>query len=289
MHMFRSRALLYNFHYSPDFPEPIIQPKSKGIRIDIRGILTPDLKEAIEKSLELIPEELGIKYVNDDDRHYFQNRPFYNEKIQSDMVIEWVHEGKEDVITDSSLIFKAFYALRLLKEGPVFIKYVYTIDEEKGIKVSDANFEVPDTYPDYDRQINYELTTHDVQQFKEIFALISKEKELDRTIDLGLDRLNSTYYPKAVRDVLLDIMIAFEALFLKDYRGGWKGEVMAIACSMLLGKTRLERESIRKKLSHFYNIRNYIVHGQEYDSNEIIQNLYTLRNYLRRSIITLLI
>ena len=46
--MFRSRALLYNFHYSPDFPEPIIQPKSKGIRIDIRGILTPDLKEAIE-------------------------------------------------------------------------------------------------------------------------------------------------------------------------------------------------------------------------------------------------
>ena len=288
--MYRSRVILSNFDVTPENIEPLKpMPHRKGITITIRGIITPQDREHHEKILELIPGELGIKYINEDDKKYFESQYFHREKIQYErMVIEWRHDKLEDVSDNDNPIFKTFYALRLLKEGPVFMKYLYTVDEEKNLFVKNINFEVPDAFTDYQKVYRYELKTEESQRLKEIFDLLYREKTLEKNIDLALDRFNSTYYLKPVRDVLLDIMIAFEALFLRDYRGNRKGEALAIACSMLLGKTKADRKTIMKTLSKFYRIRNHILHGSSYDDEEIKDNFYTLRNYLRRSIIALL-
>jgi len=288
--MFCSRAILSNFYVLPENMEPMSPPtKRKGITLSIRGVITPTDRKNIEKRFELIPNKLGIKYINAQDKRYFENQYFRREKIQSEeMVIEWRHEKLEDATNINNPLFKVFYALRLFKEGPVFIKYLYTVDEERNQLVKSSNFVVPDTYMDYHQVYNYELIAEESQSVKEIFELLNIEKSLERSIDLWLDRFNSTYYSKPARDVLLDIMIAFEALFLKDYHGYRKAEALAIACSMLLGKTSAERKTIRATLLRFYQIRNNIVHGSDYDSIEIKENFYTLRNYLRRSIIALL-
>ena len=288
--MFRSRAILSNISLLTENLEPA-KPSinRKGITIFIRGIETPQDRTRLEIKFELIPGELGIKYLNDDDKKYYENRYLRNEKLQHErLVIEWKHDKLEDISDINNPLFKTFIALRLFKEGPVFINYLYTINEDRALLVKHSNFVVPDAYMDYHQIYDYELKEEESQSFQQLFNLLNKEKKLDDNIDLGLDRFQSTYFPKPARDVLLDIMIAFEALFLTDYRGSNKGQTLAIACSMLLGKTRVERKTIQETLSKFYKIRNDIVHGSNYNRDEIKENFYTLRNYLRRSIITLL-
>jgi len=288
--MFRSRAILSNFSLLAENLEsekPSIYPK--GVTIFIRGIETPQDRMRLEKKFELIPGELGIKYLNDDDKKYYENKFFQKDKLQHErLIIEWKHDKLDDILDINNPLFKTYSALRLFKEGPVFIKYLYTINEDKNLLVKHSNFVVPDTYMDYHQIYSYELEEEESQSFIQLFNLLNKEKKLDDNIDIGLDRFHSTYLPKPARDVLLDIMIAFEALFLKDYWAGNKGQTLAIACSMLLGKTRSERKTIQKTLSKFYKIRNDIIHGSSYNSDEIKENFYTLKNYLRRSIITLL-
>ena len=288
--MFRSRAILTNFSFLSENLGPAEPPTNrKGVTIHIRGIITPHDKTRHENKFELIPDELGFKYLNDDDKKYYENQYLRNEKLQHEqMVIEWKHEELKDISDINNPLFKTFHALRLLKEGPVFIRYLYTIDEETAQFVKHSNFVVPDSYMDYHQIYDYELKEEESQSLMQIFDLLNKEEKLDDNIDLSLDRFQSTYYPKPARDVLLDIMIAFEALFLAGYRASSKGKTLAIACSMLLGKTRSERKTIQETLGKFYLIRNDIVHGSKYDNDEIKENFYTLRNYLRRSIIELL-
>ena len=288
--MFRSRAILSNISLLTENWEPM-KPSTnrKGVTLFISGIETPQDRMRLENKFELIPGELGIKYLNVDDKKYYENQIFLNEKLQHErLVIEWKHDELEDISDINNPLFKTFIALRLLKEGPVFIKYLYTINEDKALLVKHSNFIVPNAYMDYHQIYDYKLKEEENQSFKQIFKLLNKEKKLDDNIDLGLDRFQSTYFPKPARDVLLDIMIAFEALFLTGYRGSNKGQTLAIACSKLLGKTRSERKAIKETLSKFYKIRNYIVHGSSYNGDEIEENFYTLRNYLRRSIIILL-
>lgn len=288
--MFRSRAILSNFSFLDENLGPAEPPTNrKGVSIVIRGIITPQDRTRHEKKLELIPGELGFKYLNEDDKKYYENQYFQNEKLQYEKwVIEWKHEKLETISDNNNPLFKAFTALRLFKEGPVFIRYLYTIDEETSLFKKYSNFVVPDSFMDYHQIYNYELKEEESQSFRQLFEWLNKEVKLDDNINLALDRFHSTYFPKAARDVLLDIMISFEALFLAGYRASNKGQPLAIACSMLLGNTRSERKTIQKTLANFYIIRNNIVHGSSYNEEEIKENYYTLRNYLRRSIIKLL-
>lgn len=288
--MFRSRAILSNFSFlSGNLGPAESATNRKGVTIHIRGIITPQDRTRHEKKFELIPGELGLKYLKEDDKKYYENQYFWNEKLQHEhMVIEWKHEKLDDISDINNPLFKTFIALRLFKEGPVFIRYLYTIDEETAHFVQHSNFVVPGSYMDYHQIYDYELKEEESQSLKQIFDLLNKEEKIDDNVDLSLDRFQSTYYPKPARDVLLDLMIAFEALFLAGYRASNKGQTLAIACSMLLGKTRSERKTIQETLGKFYLIRNDIVHGSNYNSDEIKENFYTLRNYLRRSIIKLL-
>ena len=288
--MFRSRAILAYFSFLTENLGPAEPPPGrKGITILIRAIITPQDRERHEKKLELIPGELGLKYINDDDKKYFEGQYFRNKKLRYEqMVIEWRHEKLDSISDSNNPLFKAFTALRLYKEGPVFIRYIYTIDEESGVFVGHSNFEVPGSFMDYHEVFIYDLGEEEIPSFKEIFELLNSESKLDDSTEIALDRFGSTYYPKAARDVLLDIMIAFEALFLSGYRYGAKGGPLAIACSMLLGKTKDERKTIKETLEKFYDIRNDIVHGSSYDEDIIKEKFYILRNYLRRSIIILL-
>lgn len=248
--MFRSRAILTNFSFLIEnlgSSEP--PPNRKGPTIVIRGIITPQDRARHEQQLELIPGKLGLKYLNKDDKKYFERQYFSDEKLQYErMVIEWRHEELDDILDFKDPLYKAFTALRLFKEGPVFIRYLYTINEETGLFVRHLNFEVPYSFMDYHKVFDYELGEEEIQSFNEIFELLNRHEKFDDNIDIALDRFGSTYYPKAARDVLLDIMIAFEALFLSGYRSGAKGVPLAIACSMLLGNTGPERDTIKNTL-----------------------------------------
>ena len=115
-------------------------------------------------------------------------------------------------------------------------------------------------------------------------------------MNLAIKRFEHSYEAIDLDDKLIDLIIAFEILFLKGKAGNIPvGVVIGVGCSMLLGENDEERETIYEILLKAYSIRNKIVHGKEYpeytniDKKYSIYDLvYTVEDYLRRAIKKLL-
>ena len=79
-------------------------------------------------------------------------------------------------------------------------------------------------------------------------------------------------------------------MFLKgEKRAASRGNIIAIACSTLLGNDEEEREEIKKTLNTAYAMRNSIVHGSDYGKKinpfEVVE---MIKEHLRKSIIKFL-
>ena len=85
-----------------------------------------------------------------------------------------------------------------------------------------------------------------------------------------------------------------EALFLGgEYQKSdlGMGQVIGLACSMLIGKENTERKGIRNTIESGFNLRNKVVHGYDIDYNRrkrMDEILPDFENSLRRSILRLL-
>lgn len=104
---------------------------------------------------------------------------------------------------------------------------------------------------------------------------------------IACDRFSSYYHDKSPEDKLLDLCIGFEALFCKGERYSPMGQVIGLACSMLLGEDNQQRKNISDVLENSFCLRNKIVHGRDYNQIEISENLPVLENYMRKAILRL--
>lgn len=188
-------------------------------------------------------------------------------------------------------------ALRLLKGGYVYGSYVFYIrlpDKRMHALTSWYWNEQPiDEILGFGYALNFDEISHLKKLLKKMQAVdFSKRKSLH----LACRRFERAYGESDVEDRLIDLMIAFEALFLKGEKVGTQaGRTIAIACSSLLGKNEEEREEIKVFLNKAYSIRNQIVHGSEYKKPHIKGEEYEMegfvsiiKNHLRESIKKLL-
>ena len=124
-------------------------------------------------------------------------------------------------------------------------------------------------YYEEDRpRTDYRTYVLDFEEIPRLRRIIKKIQSIDfskqKSLDLACRRFQRAYEEKDVEDQLIDLMIAFEALFLKGEKGvPSKGKLIAVACSVLIGKSEKEREKIKETLEKAYLIRNSIVHGSE--------------------------
>ena len=158
-------------------------------------------------------------------------------------------------------------SLRLLKGGIVFGSYVFQVLLSKKRQLTSWSYE--EDHPRTDFR-TYILNFEEVPRLKK---LAKKIRHMDfskrRSLDLACRRFQRAYEEKDAEDRLIDLMIAFEALFLKGEKGvPSKGKLIAVACSILLGKNEEERDEIKQTLVKAYSIRNSIVHGSEYSRIE---------------------
>lgn len=157
-------------------------------------------------------------------------------------------------------------ALRLFKSGYVHGSHVFHIHipEKKSPVMSSLSY---DEEPRAERiGCPYALNFDEIPEFK---RLLEKVHTVDfskrKSFALACKRFQRAYEDVDAEDQLIDLMIAFEALFLKGQKAkSPSGQIIAVACSILLGKNEEEREEIRTALTKAYTIRNYIVHGAEY-------------------------
>lgn len=249
-------------------------------RVKIRRISKEDLED-LKTSFFLPPEMHKFispkmfvleKYVTSEDGHGFHPR-----EIMQRIVL----------------------ALRLLKGGYVNGSYMfYILLSETRELTSWSREEAPTlgTRP-------WNVYVLDFKEIPTLRKIIRKIQRLDfskrKSLYLACKRFQRAYEEDDDEDQLIDLMIAFEALFLKGEKAvSPAGHIIGIACSTLLGTNEEERGEIKRTLIEAYSIRNHIVHGSEYQRlkpidkdayEDILPDLVSeVENYLRESIKKLL-
>ena len=182
-------------------------------------------------------------------------------------------------------------ALRLLKGGYVYGSYVFYIQLNEKRELVSLYREQPLVSEAPMGWMKYVLDFEEIPYLKKLLKKVQRVDFSERKgLRLACKRFERAYEETDADDQLIDLMIAFEALFLKGEKAALRrGHTIAVACSVLLGKNELEREAVRNSLTKAYSIRNSIVHGAEYKKEDDIHEFVAqIEEYLRRSIKKLL-
>ena len=202
-------------------------------------------------------------------------------KKYEDLPVIEIYEETEDNIV--SLVQNIILALRLFKEGDVFCKIIWAENHRHQI-ILNPHYELPSTI----HSTFYSLKMEEIDQVREIFDKISQtDFDKRRPIRIACDRLNRSYGKSMYDEKIVDFMIAFEALFLRE-SSTCSGQIIGTGCSALLGKTDGEREEIYNFLKKAYKLRNAIVHGSTIDYSGIAETALKLKELLRKSILVFL-
>ena len=177
-------------------------------------------------------------------------------------------------------------ALRLLKAGPLYTKVIFMVRPDSTVRAKWTYKGIP-PHPDY-----YVLHKDELRQLNKILEslkhfYISKDGNKSPAVAL---KFFEKSYEDDLQTAIVSCWTAFEALCFGGEKAGEGaiGSTVRIAISMLLGKSRKEREHIRSFLSKAYKARCDIVHGKERKSKDDMFMVKKLQDYLRRSIVKLL-
>lgn len=130
-----------------------------------------------------------------------------------------------------------------------------------------------------------------IEEFKNFYNKIKKIKSTDYGfLSMAINRFNNTYERKRQEDKLIDFMIAFEALFMKETQELRHRLSVRIACFLKDGY--VDRKDLCFKFKTIYDIRSEIVHGdpisQKYlkklGVTSIFELVYEVEEHLRASI-----
>ena len=174
-------------------------------------------------------------------------------------------------------------AMRLLKKGYVSTSGIFYILISERRQLETWSIEDRSTLADW-LASGYYLEFEEIPHLQKLVEMIQGlDFEKRRGIGIACRRLEHTYEEKDIEGKLIDYMIAFEALFLKGKKAPVAGQVIATACSVLLGTNEKEREEIRRSLTKAYALRNRIVHGREYEDQLKDIEISNIEDYLRES------
>jgi hypothetical protein len=205
----------------------------------------------------------------------------------------FVFEVEGEFSQASRLVYEVLLAMRLHKSESVFCK-VYGLEKNsKTIEVGSINPPAP-----YKPSI-YRLTLYEIEEVDRWVSKINK-LNLDKvsSFRVACERFNRSYEERRYDDKIIDLAIAFEALFTGEdtTKLEYMGKFVGLGCSMLLGQNTKERKEIRKFLEKAFNLRNGIIHKRKFETiikvsskkYEMKDFSTQLQKYLRDSIKKLL-
>lgn len=237
----------------------------------------------------LIPGELNLRFLTEEEKEKINSHPFFRSKplwknADRYFGLESKNTDVRSLGDDNHPIRKALFAFQLLKPGSIFLEGIYLFNPETG-EVQGKQWTPP--YPDF--YLSYEFFLDDVTKVAKILMkLQSVDFEKKLSLRIACDRFNKVYRDIQPEDKLIDLMIAFEALFLTPSRRGGKGPRIGKNCSELIKETNTEKKKIRTNIERAYLIRNDVLHSSPFDRTEILILLPSLEEYLRKSILCLI-
>ncbi len=177
------------------------------------------------------------------------------------------HEG-EDLEAD---IYRIVTALRLFKKGSIQYSAILTYGKVWKLSHSSSVHRRTRIYG-----LQYVLTVEDVKRFELFWKAFRKlDMKNHRSLDLAIRRFNFSYERNLPEDKLIDLITAFEALYLK----GTKEELtykLALRFAHFIGKNKEDREHYFATLKGAYNIRSKVVHGEQMKPDDLDKELKKL-------------
>jgi hypothetical protein len=189
-------------------------------------------------------------------------------------------------------------AMRLFKKGTVGYNRVFT-KIYWACPISKASMSSGKNYYEPYHGTQYNLSKDEVEdlvKFWKAYKDVNFKKY--SFIELAIKRFNLAHVRKDFEDKLIDMMIAFEALYLIHTDKAELSYKLAIRAAFVLGKdkNKSEQEKMYIFLKKAYDVRSGIVHGNKHlgqnkiklsDGREIsVQDfILQLEDYLRQSIL----
>jgi hypothetical protein len=169
--------------------------------------------------------------------------------------------------------------LRLFKPGALGLGAIHqrTVQwqPDVGGTLSSSIYETPFFGP------TYELTKAEADEFLEFYnQLVRKRPSIKGSLELAIRRFDLAYERAYPADKLIDMMIAFEALFLPER------DELALRLSLRVAnllRDEEDRQEIFKKMKRAYKLRSHIVHGTEIDNKELVACVQAVEELLRKS------
>lgn len=150
----------------------------------------------------------------------------------------------DDKFETSKKMFDIILALRLLREGYISgSDVIYFIETKKGnYQYSGSAFS--ESPRRWEHIGDYHLNFEDFSPLSELIHRIEQAKIDERKhFHLAVKRFNRSYETPDLDDKLIDLIIAFEILFLKgeDFKKSKRSKI-SIACSKFLGKSNKNKK-----------------------------------------------
>jgi len=244
----------------------------------------------IREGYEVIPEELYIRYASDEDIERIKKSQLVHligrtPVVDREALVELYIDEKFSFAEKPNLIDKTLLALRLMKEEPVFIHKYWMISHDNRSIALEGEVD-----PLFGSGGPYFLKPGEIEELKTILDSLNKIDFNENTsYQIACDRFGRSYFKKYSWDQVIDLCIAFEALYCKgETISGSKGDIIGLACSMLLGETNSEREEILEHIKTAYKLRNKVVHGSLPNFSEMVKLEPLLTNYVRKSLLKLM-
>ena len=177
-------------------------------------------------------------------------------------------------------------ALRLFKVGD--IGYRRILQWFIGWKSKERN--VSESYMKPFWGTPYSLEISELGDFRALLDLLRKIP-VNPPLELAIKRLNDAVERLDAFDMILDYMIAFEALFL--FKRDKKKPVLPSRVAALIHTNDVEKDVVKKDMESAYNLRNSIAHGDtKAETRNVLQEIgcskrdFTelIGDYLRRAI-----
>jgi len=255
-----------------------------------------EILDSLKKGIWLIPNKLQIRDIRENDLSIISFWTDFDKSLsgvesERSVILELRNLEIDDILkSEYGPIEKGLLAFRLLKLGNIHLKMIMAIPPNP-LSLGSLKFTSQLIRP----TSKYKIDLNDIDKLKNIFKQLY-QVELDKypSIRIACDRFNRSYADVYLEDKLIDLCIAIEALFLrgeKQHSDLGMGQVVGLACSMLIGNNITERTDIQKNIVSSFSLRNKVVHGQEIDPNRrkrIEEILPDFENYLRRSILRLI-
>ncbi|MHC3130167.1 MAG: hypothetical protein IBV52_08855 [Candidatus Bathyarchaeota archaeon] len=238
---------LFNFRVTEESDEKI----KDGFQFSNKVILRQITKEEINRFCDPLP------YLWHDGAYLL-----YNLNMKT-----FVFEIAGDYNQASRLAYEVLLAMRLHKTESVFYKMYIIEEKSKTIEFGCINPPPPYELP------TYQLNISEIEEVDDWVSKINKVNlDKNSSFRVACDRFNRFYEERRVDDKIIDLAIAFEALFTGEITEFLRpmGIIVGLGCSMLLGQNTEDRQEIKEFLIKLFEIRNGIVHKTKFETKIMV-------------------